>query len=471
MGPARWIAVAALVAAAVVPLFLRPAPGQVLEASGPVAGASVRFQGACQRALTDRHGRFQPPANPRGSARITASRPGYAIAAAPADRLPLQLFLTPLPAADNDEYHWLDPVSCASCHGEIYSEWSASGHARAANGSRFLHEYNKLAADRPEAIGVCALCHAPTFDRDPSLDYDLRTVKGVNANGVHCDYCHKVIEARTDKLGFQFGRDAYTLLRPPDGQQLFFGPLDDAVREGETFSHAPLYSQSRYCAGCHEGVIYGVHVYATFSEWLASPARAQGKQCQSCHMAPTGKLTNLAPGMGGMERDPQSLASHALPGATEDMLKRCLTVQVSLRGAVAEVRITAANVGHRVPTGFIDRNLVLMLEAVDAAGKPVVAAAGPALPAAVGDHCGKSGKVFGRQLRRAEGGPVPFWAAHDAEDDTRLAPGAADVTEVTFAQAPARLRVRLLYRRLWLPPGSPGWSGNEVTVFDRRFPP
>ena len=69
-------------------------------------------------------------------------------------------------------------------------------------------------------------------------------------------------------------------------KQLFFGPLDDVDRGEDAFS--PLYRESRYCASCHEGIVFGVHVYSTYSEWLSSPARRAGKQCQDCHMAPTG---------------------------------------------------------------------------------------------------------------------------------------------------------------------------------------
>ena len=43
-------------------------------------------------------------------------------------------------------------------------------------------------------------------------------------------------------------------------------------------------------ASGHEGVVFGVHVYSTYSEWLDSPARKQGRHCQDCHMKPTGTM-------------------------------------------------------------------------------------------------------------------------------------------------------------------------------------
>src|SRR5262249_37185986 len=153
-------------------------------------------------------------------------------------------------------------------------------------------------------------------------------------------------------------------LRPAHGQ-LFFGPLDDVDRGEDAYS--PLYRDSRYCATCHEGTVFGVPVYTTYSEWLDSPARREGKQCQSFHMAPTGGMTNMAPGKGGLERDPATLGNHRFfMGSQGDMLRRCLRLDVRLHpNGRAEVAVQADAVGHRVPTGFIDRNLILVLEAFD----------------------------------------------------------------------------------------------------------
>src|SRR5205085_2029162 len=133
---------------------------------------------------------------------------------------------------------------------------------------------------------------------------------------------------------------------------LFFGSLDDVDRGEDAFS--PLYRQSRYCASCHEGIVFGVHVYSTYSEWLESPARKQGQQCQTCHMTPTGRLSNLAPGKGGMTRDPHTLANHRFfDGSQEEMLRRCLKVTVSLTPTAdslrARVLLKVEGAGHRVP--------------------------------------------------------------------------------------------------------------------------
>ena len=375
-----------------------------------------------------------------------------------------------LPAADNEDYAWISPhpdatqtANCANCHASIYREWNASAHAGAARNPRLLQLIAdpdgksppgwNLAREHPLGMGVCATCHVPTLDAADADD--LRDVKGVAAAGIHCDFCHKVADAPTDKLGVRFGRDGLVLRRPRDGDPLFYGPLPDAVRRGESFAQLPLYQESRACAACHEGIVFGVHVYGTYSEWLASPAPAQGIQCQGCHMTPTGQMTNIAPGKGGIERDPRTLASHRFPGSQADMLRRCLQAEVRCRAEDGQLRvdvtIRADNVGHRVPTGFIDRHLLLVVQAFDATGARVPLAAGPKLPPAAGTWSAQPGYLYGKLLHDEKGNaPLPFWLPGTEMDDTRLTAWSSP-TSGSFASSRrrvARVEVRLWYRHV-----------------------
>jgi hypothetical protein len=331
-----------------------------------------------------------------------------------------------------------------------------------------------LRKEHPLGVGVCSRCHAPTY-RSPDLDYDLEKVEGVAARGVHCDLCHKVTDVPTDKLGTRFGIDGLTLLRPRGDEQIFYGPLKDAVRPGESFGYFPVYKESRYCAACHEGTLFGVKVYGTYSEWLESPAARRGVQCQSCHMAATGKLTNIAPGKGGVERDPFTLASHGTPGGDPAMLAKSLSCKVRFEpratGLDVAVEVRADQVGHRVPTGFIDRNLVLLLEAWDEAGNEIQKGTGPRLSSALAAPWqGRAGWVYGRWLSDEEGRhPKPFWLPPEKETDTRLFPEKTDVRTFGFDGKVTRLRVRLIYRRFWPEVARRGFVDWETTVFDRSF--
>lgn len=453
--------------------------GQVLDDHGPSAGARVRIKGQALSTRTDAAGRFTLPLPPGGATHVTAHKDGYFIAGARADSVPLTLTLHRLPSADCEDYAWVDPApgkgthNCGNCHGDIFREWQASGHARAATGRHFRDLYDDLLKQNPDGAGVCTSCHAPTVPFGDAAYYDLRKVAGVAAQGVHCDYCHKVADVENGPIGLQHGRFGLKLLRPSEGQ-LFFGPLDDVDRGDDAF--APLQRSSRYCASCHEGVVFGVHAYSTYTEWLASPARREGKQCQTCHMAPTGEMTNIAPGKGGIPRDPSTLANHRFfARSQEDMLRDCLRVAATLQhtaaGLQADVEVRVDGAGHRVPTGFVDRHLILLVAGLGTQEK-VALLDGPKLPEVVGtDMAGQPGRLYAKQLRDFDGaGPAPFWKADPSVTDTRLLPQQADRSRFVFASGADRVRVRLLYRRFWPQVAkAKGWSDQTITIVDRTF--
>jgi hypothetical protein len=258
-------------------------------------------------------------------------------------------------------------------------------------------------------------------------------------------------------------------------RQVFFGPLDDADRGDDAYT--PLYRESRYCASCHEGTVFGVKVYTTYAEWLESPARQAGKQCQTCHMRPTGAMTNFAPGHGGRERDPQTLGSHRFfAGSKQEMLRQAVSVSASAehldKCTRVTVRVAAGEVGHRVPTGFVDRHLVVLVDGSDAAGKLWPGLAGPTLPDFAGSEiAGNLGRVYAKLLTDAKGhGPVPFWQADAQAVDNRLTPGKTDEFTVDFPPELTQVRVRVLYRRFWPQVArTKHWPAESTTVIDRTF--
>ncbi|MSU79931.1 MAG: hypothetical protein EXS16_17805 [Gemmataceae bacterium] len=478
---ARTIAVGLLLTCIAITtiLLIRPVvvDGVVHDAHGPIPDATIGWQGRGERVRSDLDGRFRLPGN-SGSSWLVAHKPGFRITSS----LSPSLHLNPLPNEDNDAYEWIDPHrdlskphNCANCHGEIYREWLGSAHAKSATNPKFLSLFDgdnrhlswNARREHPDGSAVCASCHAPTL-RSPTLDYDIRKAEGVAKAGVHCDYCHKVADTATDNFGKLFGRDALALLRPPAGDMLTFGPLDDAIRPGESFAVSPIYKESRYCAGCHEGVVFGVHAYATYSEWLASPARGQGKQCQTCHMAPTGAMTNIAPGKGGIEREPLSLASHHTPGTTPAMLRRAVRLQADLRDNAVHVELLASDVGHRVPTGFPDRQLILVVHATDAEGSDVSLHEGPKLPASAGNLAQVPGVLYAKQLVGEHAKtPSPFWLPMFDSTDTRLHPDQPERATFRFNGEVRRVVVQLWYRRFWHHvAASRGWTDNDTLVHE-----
>jgi hypothetical protein len=324
-----------------------------------------------------------------------------------------------------------------------------------------------VATQNPLGADVCAACHAPA----PT---PAQTPGATGLQGVHCDYCHKITGLGDGTLGLSHGRFNLRLQRPGPGEQLFFGPLDDVDRGEDAYS--AFYRDSRYCASCHEGIVFGTHVYSTYSEWLDSPARREGRQCQDCHMAPTGRLHNLAPGHGGIERDPATLGNHRFfQGSLGEMLHRCVRVEAALardgNGVRCRVSVRVEGAGHRVPTGYIDRQLLLVAEGFDTAGRALAPLrVGSRLPEEAGrELAGKPGRLYAKVLRDEAGHrPAPFWGHDGAEpSDTRLIPGQVDRLELEYPAGLARLRVRVLYRRFWDEVvRSKGWQDRDLTVFD-----
>ncbi len=467
-----------------------PVEGRVVDDRGPVAGARVGFQGHSLRVLTDAAGRFRLTTR-IADATLVASHPEHLIAGTSDSSDEWTIRLTRLPQQDHTGYQWVSPHAdpagehnCANCHEEIYRQWQGGAHAQAAGSRRFLSFYAgtdwhgqpgsgwSLLDEYPDGAAVCASCHAPTHaDSD-----DLRDAQGVASDGVHCDFCHKVQGVSTEQLGITHGQFGMKLMRPAHGQ-LFFGPLDDVDRGEDVY--APVYQRSEYCATCHEGVLFGVPVYTTYSEWLVSPARDRGQQCQSCHMATTGQMTNIAPEAGGLDRDPHSLASHTLmPGGKRSMIEGALDVRITVRRssdndtAVAEVLLRTKGIGHRLPTGFIDRHLLLIVEASQADGSAAEFLVGPQL-GQVGDRSltGKPGKLFAKQLLSPSGrAPIAFWHDHGDTRDTRLRPAQADESRFEFSAEAESIRVRLIYRPFWNDVvAEKNWPNREIVLVDQTL--
>ena len=341
-----------------------------------------------------------------------------------------------------------------------------NGQGEAGHGWGLLLEY-------PEAAGVCTACHAPAVELEELAVGDIRSIEGVARHGVHCDFCHKIQDVSPDTLGMAHGRFGVTLLRPEKGQ-VFFGPLDDVDAGSDT--HLPLETESLFCASCHEGIVFGVHAYSTYSEWLESPDRGFGRSCQSCHMRPTGQMTNIAPGAGGIERDPQTLASHTfMPGGLATMLRECLELSLAQEagseGVQLSVQIRTHRSGHRVPTGFIDRQLLLVVEGYDGQGAKLVASEGPRLPPAADDLAGESGKLFAKMLLDEQGhGPLPFWRPAATVQDTRLGPEELSMQAFRYSPRVVRFRVRLIYRRFWRAVArQKDWPDDQIVVEDRQL--
>lgn len=510
------------------PLAFGQITGIVTDHSGPLSGATVRVQATSNATLSAADGRFTLTGLvPNQPVVLTAWVPGYYIGGGDS-HLPeeegLELHLEAHASHDNPDYEWLSAFSeagkeanCQNCHADPdasssdlpFDEWRRDAHASSTQNQRFLTMYagtdvhgnqsplTEYFCDRdygcvplppdpsksyygpgykldfPDSAGNCAACHAPAAAVDIPYDVDPRALTGVGDEGVACDFCHKIWDVRLDaRTGLPLenmpGVLSFELRRPPDGHQFFAGPFDDVAPGEDTYS--ALQTQSQYCAPCHFGSFWGIQIYNSFGEWLESPYNDpdQGQTCQDCHMPPTGATHFTRLDKGGVERDPEQIFSHRMPGASDEKLLQnavTMTVTASLKGDEVKVQVAITNdqTGHHVPTDSPLRHLILLVEAMDGSGNSLSQSGGPTVPEwggvgspVEGYYAGLPGKAYAKVLQELWTYVMPaaaYWNQTRLVSDNRLAAFETDASAYSFS-APQNgditIKVSLLFRRAFI---------------------
>jgi mono/diheme cytochrome c family protein len=521
--------------------------GVVMDDDGPVAGASVRVQTTAHFAPTTADGRFTLSVAELGDGpfNLTAWAPGYFCVGpveATAGQADVELHLHAHAAEDNPDYAWLpsqyhpgegEDQGCAECHSREgtdlpftlpVDEWLLDAHSQSAVNTRFLTMYTgtdvhgnqspltrrgysrdygsfplrpdpnqpyygpgyKL--DFPDTAGNCAACHIPAASVNAPYGVDPTAVTGIAAEGVPCDFCHKVWDVRLNPstnvpyknmpgvLSFEFRR-------PPEDHQFFSGPYDDVAPGEDTY--LPLMEASQFCAPCHFGVFWDTVIYDSFGEWLRSPYSdpENGQTCQDCHMPPLGATRFARPEEGGLERDPATIFSHRMPGAMdEELLQNAVTMTATAQlegdAVMVQVDITNDQTGHHVPTDFPARHLILLVQATDAYGNRLEHLEGPTVPewGGIGDpsegyYAGLPGKAFAKVLEEVwtEISPsAAYWNPTRVLSDNRLAAFETDTSTYTFA-APygeeVTVEVTLLLRRAFIElMDQKGWDVSDIVM-------
>ena len=202
---------------------------------------------------------------------------------------------------------------CATCHEDIYHEWSVSAHAYAAVSPMF-HKFEQKLNDLTQGtVGYfCMRCHAPVAtDLCASRAEPLWNLPEVAREGVTCIACHRVQYVygksngeRRIEPGDVFapvfggiggegvakaihGREHYKVKTSPDES----GPGQNMHAAGIYFE--PL-TRSEFCTPCHQVAVHpGIKLEVVWEQYRASPACKKGIQCQDCHM---GSVPGLALG-------------------------------------------------------------------------------------------------------------------------------------------------------------------------------
>lgn len=514
----------------------------------PIAGATVRWQATLNVTQTDDRGRFVLTGLPPGELiTVSAWKDLYYCDKAETVSAPasdVKLVLRSVRLDDNPAYDWVPPTganSCYSCKAGVTQVWlDNDAHGRSAANLRFLtmyagtdvkgnrspvtrygtsRDYGRVPLrpdlaqsyfgpgyklDFPDTAGNCAACHVPGAAIDDPYGIDPRAVSGVNDFGIHCDFCHKVGAVKLDPTtGLPFPNMPGVLSQdirrpfPEDTQryQIFFGSFDDDnVPMEDTF--LPLIKESQWCAPCHFGVFWNTVVYNSFGEWLASPYSRSpgGKTCQQCHMpVPTLlngiPITNVAPDKGGVERDPLTIPAHTFPGASSlDLLQNAVTLTASAHRSegriIVDVTILNDKTGHHVPTDSPLRQMILLVQALDAGGKALSQVDGPTVPdwGGIGDpgegyYAGLPGKGFAKILMELWTEITPsgsYWNPTTVVSDNRLAAFASDEGTYAFAdpdEGAAHVTVTLLFRRAFKElMDQKGWDVPDIVMEELQLP-
>ena len=348
--------------------------------------------------------------------------------------------------------------------------------------------------DFPETAGNCAACHTPLAAVDDPYGTNPTSLTGVDLEGISCDFCHKIWDVRLDPAIGLPGANMPGVLslefrRPPADQQLFIGPLNDVAPGEDTYS--PLQEESQFCAPCHFSVFWDTVIYNSFGEWKESVYSdpETGQTCQDCHMPRLGNTHFALPEVGGLERDPNTIFSHKMPGAADaELLQNSLTMNVGATKAndkiVVEVELINDKTGHHIPTDSPLRHLILIVEVSGENGEKLTQIEGPVIPdwGGIGDYeqgyfAGSPGTAYAKILMELWTEISPsgaYWNPTRILSDNRIPAMGSDTSTYTFQTSEvsetSEVSVTLLFRRAFIElMDQKGWDVDDIVMEEERI--
>lgn len=290
----------------------------------------------------------------------------------------------------------LDPADfetstqCAACHPDHAAQWSTSQHAHAITDTVFQALSGVRVADHDgRQTQFCTQCHSAIGARGGEFGpgFSFADLSPVVQEGVTCVACHRISElVRENNAGH---------VLDPNGPMR--GPLaDPSPNDVHTSEVSALFGQSELCGSCHDVIeTSDLPLERAYAEWTESPAAADGRSCQDCHM-PTraGKAAVQGPDRPVVHDhrfigvdvplqdgvvDEATLAE--LRAASTALLQSSATVSLDVRpgaapGGELDLDVTVVNQvdGHALPTGStFNRQLWIELVVTDAHGDRVYA--------------------------------------------------------------------------------------------------
>lgn len=279
---------------------------------------------------------------------------------------------------------------CGECHEKFRNEWTGSAHSRANR----TPAYRKVMGTASPALRqLCQSCHLPSMAYGQPDDEPNRPSEGVS-----CDGCHTIKQVAVTPAGSTIQFD------PASGAK--YGPIVGA--SGHYFhdmAYSVLHTKSELCASCHHRMEFqlggekrAIPIVLSYSDWQKF---GKGKQCQDCHM-PSRGTEEVARG----SKPRPNVPSHAFGGALA--WGKLIRLELGGNAKPGEINVEIQhNAGHALPSGYVDRRMLLRVEFFAANGTKIAT----------------EERSYGMKLVDAAGQPAPFFQAVRIAEDRRLVPG------------------------------------------------
>lgn len=170
-----------------------------------------------------------------------------------------------------------------------------------------------------------------------------------------------------------------------------------------------------------------------------------------------------------LPRNPDTIFSHRMPGAADHhLLENAASVDVETRRTddtlYVTVRVTNTGAGHHIPTDNPLRNLILLVQAQDTDGQPLVLASGPTIATWGGEgnsengyYAGLPGVLYTKVLSDYFTGETPaysYWRQTRLVSDNRIPALATDESiyafDLPWDVGSVTVDVRLYLRRAFI---------------------
>ena len=173
------------------------------------------------------------------------------------------------------------PDRCISCHGnysievEPYFNWSGSMMAQSARDPLYEASLAIANQDVPESGDLCIRCHSPQgWLGGRSFPTDGSALTDADMEGIHCDFCHRMVKPSTPGANpFPLDQPYTDNTWPADNKYLgsmdFIPPMSgngmyivdsDKSKRGpfiyikakHEYLYSPFHSESSFCGTCHD---------------------------------------------------------------------------------------------------------------------------------------------------------------------------------------------------------------------------